>query len=71
MSLNSFKNVINKMWLQIILALNNLQWLIYHQNKPIYTQLHGINYSIPGHSGPESNANEGVTPLFLKLEPHH
>ena len=43
MSLGSFKNVINKMCLQIIyliymykedLALNNLQWLICHKTQP-------------------------------------
>ena len=43
MSLGSFKNIINKMCLQIIyliymykevLALNNLQWLIYHETQP-------------------------------------
>ena len=37
MSLGLFKNVINKMCLQIIfkqdLALNNLQWLIYHKTQ--------------------------------------
>ena len=42
MSLSSFENVINKMFLEIIyliyfykkhLALNNLQWLIYHKTK--------------------------------------
>ena len=43
MSSNSFKNVINKMYLQIIyliylykqhIALNNLQWLICNKTKP-------------------------------------
>ena len=43
MSLGSFKNVINKMYLQIIyliymykedLALNNQQWLICHKTQP-------------------------------------
>ena len=43
MSSGSFKNVINKMCLEIIyltymykddLALNNLQWLICHKTKP-------------------------------------
>ena len=43
MSLGSFKNIINKMCLQIIyliymykkdLALNNLSWLICHKAKP-------------------------------------
>ena len=50
MSLGSFKNVINKICLQIIyiqyicienLALNNLQWLICHKTKPNQTELHG------------------------------
>ena len=42
MSSDSFKNVINKMYLRIIfytykadLALNNLQWLTCHKTKPI------------------------------------
>ena len=43
MSSDSFKNVINKIYLQIMyliykdkkeLALNNLQWLIFHKTKP-------------------------------------
>ena len=43
MSLDSLKNVIYKMCLEVIylicmykkdLALNNLQWLIYHKTKP-------------------------------------
>ena len=46
MSLGSFKNVIDKIRLQIIyliymckvdLALNNLQWLIYHKTQPNQT----------------------------------
>ena len=49
MNSDSFKNVVNKMCLEIIyliymhlkdLALNNLQWLIYHKTKPNHTKTH-------------------------------
>ena len=52
MSSGSFKNVINKMCLHIIyleflyeedLALNNLQWLICHKNKPNQTKPFNFN----------------------------
>ena len=55
MSSGSFKNVINKICLEIIyviyrykkdLALNNLQWLICHKTKPNQTKLFSSCYKM-------------------------
>ena len=63
MSSDSFKNVIHKMCLQIVyliymylkdLALNDLQWLMYHKTKPNQTK-------------PNQTKNLNLNKVFIKM----